>query len=141
MMASVSAEERAISETDPTGIVTGRQAGRRPPDCIETRNTPTGAVERCAVGVGDKTAEGEGRVDGTVVDAQVNGTDAARRWCADGLQERRPLMELGILTSSGGLVVVAHGPSQGVRWHLEVDGQFLGRRRRESDAKPRRFRS
>ena len=71
-----------------------------------------------------------------MVDAQVNGTDAARRWHADGLQERRALVELRVLTSGGGLVVVADGASQGFGWHLEVFGQFLGGRRGESDTKP-----
>ena len=85
MTAGAAAEERAVSQTYPTGIVTGRQARRRPPDRIETRNTLTGAVERSSVGVCDETAKGESRVDGTVVDAQVNGTDTARRWYADGL--------------------------------------------------------
>ena len=61
-------------------------------------------VQRAPSGVGGETAECEGRVHRAVVDAEVDGTDAARRWHADRLQERRALVELRVLAAGGRLL-------------------------------------
>src|SRR5580658_5625842 len=77
--AGAPAEERAVTEPDAAGVVVGRQAGRSPADGVQARDATPGAVERGTLGIGDEAAEREGGVNGAVVDAQVDGADAARR--------------------------------------------------------------
>ena len=118
----------------------GRQAGGGPAGGVEPRGGTTRVVERGAVGVGDDAAEGERGVDRSVVDTQVDGADAAGRRGADGLEERRPLVEFRVVAPGRGLVVPVHGARQGVRWDPEVDGQLLRGGRRVGDAEADRVR-
>ncbi len=127
-------KKRAVAEAHAAGVVVGREAGGGPADGVETRDAMTSVVERGAVAVGDQTAEGEGGIDRAVVDAQVDGADAARRRHADGLQVGCALVECGVDTAGRGLVVLAHGARQGVGWNVEVGGQLLGGGRGVADS-------
>src|ERR1700722_18192972 len=59
---------------------------------------------------------------------------------ADGLQERRPLVERRVLTAGGCLVVVPHGARQRFRRQAEVDCELLRGCRGERDAEPEEIR-
>src|SRR5665213_4161019 len=93
-----------------------------------------------AVGIGDETAERKGRVDRTVVNAQVDGADAARRRRADGLKEGCPLVECRVVTAGRGLVVLAQRAREGVRRNPEVAGQFFWSGRGVADPESDRIR-
>ena len=113
----------AVAEADAAGVVVCRQTGGSSADGVETRDPTTRAVERSAVGVGDQATERECRVNGAMVDAQVDGADAAGRRHADRLQEGRAFVEGRVVTAGRGLVVLAHRARQ------SFGGNARGRRR------------
>ena len=132
--AGTPAEEGAVSEADAAGVVAGRQARGCPSRGVEARDAPTDVVESDPVGIGNEAAQRERRINGAVIDAEVDGADAAGRRQSNGLQEGRPLVKIRVVAPGHRLVVVVHGAGQSVSWHAEVDGEFLWGRRGECDA-------